>query len=145
MSAVSEDLEAQLDAWCQSYVTAFSAYDAGGIEAHWAFPALIVHQGRQSSFKTAEQFTANTSALLSFYKRQGVAKAERKLLSCMKMAHNAASMCVEDVMLDAGGGEIVGWQAAYVLHRISGEWRAIFAVADGEGEAWKARGTPLGS
>ena len=39
------------------------------------------------------------------------------------------------------GVEIAGWQAAYVLQRVSGDWRAVMAVADGETEAWAARGT----
>lgn len=145
MREVNAADKAALAAWCKSYVTAFSAYDAAGIEAHWAFPALIIHDGARTPFKSAEHFTRNTSALLSFYERQGVAQAERKLISCMSMGDGAASIVVHDRMLNSTGGEIVTWQAAYVLQRIDGDWRAVFAIADGEKAAWNKRGTPLGS
>jgi len=138
-------LEVELSEWCQSYVTAFSAYDVSGIEDHWAFPALIIHGRTRMVFKSAEHFSRNTSALLSFYKRQGVVRADRKLVSCLMMNSDVAAMTVSDRMIDAAEQEIVSWRAAYVLQRIDGGWRAVSAVADGEGAAWKARGTPLGS
>ena len=145
MSDPAKELEAMLSAWCQSYVDAFSDYDAEGIERHWVFPALIINDGKRIAFKSAEQFTRNTSALLGFYKRQGVARAERKLITCMQMHIDVAAMRVHDQMLDASGNNIVEWQAAYVLQNTEGAWRAACAVADGEADAWKARGTPLGS
>lgn len=145
MSKDNETFEIELSNWCQSYVERFSAYDAGGIEAHWSFPALIVHGDAQVVFKTGEHFTANTENLLSFYKKQGVARADRKLLSCASMGAGAAMITVEDRMLDSSGAEFVTWQASYVLRDTKDGWRAIFAVANGEGAAWIERGTPLGS
>jgi len=53
-------------------------------------------------------------------------------------------MIVSDVMSTANGDEIASWQAAYVLQRVNGAWKAVMAVADGETDAWAARGTPLG-
>ena len=138
-------LDKELSAWCTSYVTAFSAYDADGIGAHWAFPALIIIGNRRISFKSADHFLANTEMLLGFYKRQGVAKAERQLISSMPMTDEVAAMVVKDRMVDARGAGIVTWQAAYMLQKSGGDWRAVSAVADGETDAWNARGTPLGS
>ncbi len=137
-------LDTELAAWCASYVGVFSDYDAPAISQHWAFPNVVVQAGRRFSFKQAEDFTANTEKLLSFYRAQGVAKAERALLGHMAMAEDIASIEVEDRMVDASGALIAGWKAAYVLQRIDGDWRAIMAVADGETAAWAARGTPLG-
>lgn len=137
-------LEADLDAWCQSYVTAFSAYDAAGIGDHWLFPALIISSGRNLVFKTREHFDANTGGLLDFYKREGVAKAERGVLSCLAMNDDTAAMRVCDAMLDGDGNTIVTWEAAYTLRKTDEGWRAILAAADGELAAWAARGTPLG-
>lgn len=138
-------LESELSNWCASYVEAFSAYDAKGIEAHWSFPALILQNGRSISLRSAEAFTANTQNLLDFYKRQGVVRAERKLISHMEMGDNSASMTVEDKMLGSDGAQIVSWRASYVLQRAGGAWCAVLAAADGETNAWKMRGTPLGS
>ena len=53
-------------------------------------------------------------------------------------------MIVSDAMFTEDGTEIAYWQAAYVLQRVDGVWKAVMAVADGETEAWAARGTPLG-
>ena len=139
------DLEAELTHWCQSYVTAFSAYDAVAIAEHWAFPSLIIHEGGRAVFKTAEHFSKNTAMLLSFYERQGVARAERTLLSLQELGAGAVSMRVWDVMLDSASETITQWEAAYLLQRIDGNWRAVCAAADGEAAAWRSRGTPLGS
>ena len=141
----AKSLEAELAKWCTSYVAAFSRYDAAGIGAHWAFPALIIHDGNRISFNSAKQFSGNTEFLLDFYKRQGVSRADRKVLSCMAMNADTACMTVQDQMLDAAEQEIVGWQAAYVLQHVDNNWRAVCAVADGEAAAWRARGTPLGT
>ena len=140
-----EGLETTLSDWCKSYVGAFSAYDAEGISAHWAFPALIMHEGARMVFESAEHFTKNTAKLLSFYKRQGVARAERALISFLPMWEGAASMRVHDVMLNVDSEPITEWEAAYMLQKIDGAWRAVCAVSDGEAAAWRARGTPLGS
>ena len=145
MSSGPEDLEAQLAQWCASYVSAFSDFDSERIGTHWAFPSVIIHEGRRLVFNSVDQFSANTGALLTFYERQGVARANRKLVSCMSMTPEIASIRVNDEMVGRHGDVIVAWFAAYVLQKIDHSWKAILAVADGEAEAWKQRGTPLGS
>ena len=137
-------LDAELTAWCKSYVRAFADYDAAKISAHWTFPAVTTHAGRSFAFKSTEHFTGNTSHLLDFYRAQSVAQVERRLVSCQYLHKDAASMIVSDAMFTEDGTEIANWQAAYVLQRVDGVWKAVMAVADGETEAWAARGTPLG-
>lgn len=145
MSCVLTDLRASLDQWCQSYVTAFSAYDAPAIAAHWRFPALIVQASRNVVFKSSDHFNANTEALLGFYKKHDVAKGERALVDSLSLSRDTASITVADRMVTPSGATIVEWQAAYTLQSLDGDWKAIMAVADGEVNAWAARGTPLGS
>ncbi|MEM9571148.1 MAG: hypothetical protein AAF996_06755 [Pseudomonadota bacterium] len=137
-------LEAELTDWCQSYVRAFADYDAAQISAHWTFPAVTTQAGRSFAFKSAEHFTGNTTHLLAFYRAQEVASVERSLVSCHALHDQAAALIVADIMYAKDGTEIARWQAAYVLQRIEGAWKAVMAVADGEIEAWAARGTPLG-
>lgn len=138
------DLRSELEAWCQSYVAAFSGYDAEAIAGHWTFPALTTQAGRSFSFKSEEHFAKNTGHLLGFYRNQNVAKVERAVIDCQLLHTDAVSMTVSDAMFTPDGDEIANWQAAYVLQRIDGAWKAVMAVADGETEAWAARGTPLG-
>lgn len=134
----------EIEGWCKSYVTAFSAYDAPGIGAHWAFPAVITQAGRRISFRSREEFDANTAALLSFYQRHGVDRADRQLVDLLALNDATVAITVADTMRTSDGSPIVDWRAAYVLQRIDLEWKAIMAVADGELAAWRERGTPLG-
>lgn len=138
------DLRRDLEAWCHSYVTAFSAYDPEAIAAHWSFPALTTQAGKSYAFKSAEHFAKNTSLLLGFYRAQDVVKVERSVTDCHTLHRDAVSMTVADTMYASDGTAIVSWQAAYVLQRIDRQWKAVMAIADGETEAWAARGTPLG-
>jgi len=136
-------LASQLDAWCQSYVAAFSAYDVTAISAHWAFPAMILVDGGPVALDSRARFDRNTEKLCGFYRQQGVASAERTLIGHMSMGEASAAIRVADRMVDNSGAEIVAWQAAYTLLRTPVGWRACLADAGGELQAWAARGTPL--
>ncbi len=136
-------LASQLDAWCQSYVTAFSAYDVPAISAHWTFPATILVDGEPVALDSRARFDRNTEKLCVFYRQQGVARAERTLIGHMPMGEASAAIRVADRMIDTLGAEIVAWQAAYTLLRTPAGWRACLADAGGEMKAWSARGTPL--
>ena len=135
----------EINAWCQSYTTAFSAYDTSGISEHWAFPAVIYTPNGPLSLTSRERFDANTEALLGFYKQHGVARAVRELVDDLPFSDNAQAITVDDRMEMADCTVIVRWKAAYVLTRTPDGLKAVFADASGELAAWKARGTPLGS
>lgn len=134
-----------LQAWCNSYIAAFNAFDASMIGQHWAFPALITQTGKSVVFADRGLFDGNTEKLLSFYRQQGVSKAERVVTDYVVMNADTVAMTVSDVLTDVAGDAIVSWNAAYLLQRRDEGWRAIMAAADGEIEAWAARGSPLGS
>ncbi|MEL7540408.1 MAG: hypothetical protein AAGJ51_05855 [Pseudomonadota bacterium] len=137
-------LKTELENWCRSYIGAFADYDAVGISQHWTFPALTTQAGRSFVFKSDEHFAKNTARLLEFYRSQAVARVEREVVDCGLLHQDVASMVVADVMLTERNDPIASWQAAYVLQRVDGAWKAVMAVADGEINAWAARGTPLG-
>ncbi|MEO1323356.1 MAG: hypothetical protein AAFV59_10155 [Pseudomonadota bacterium] len=137
------ELRSELEDWCASYVRAFCDYDADAIAAHWTFPALTTQAGRSFSFASREHFSKNTDKLLGFYQRQGVSDVTRSVIACHALHPDVASMTVSDVMRSQSREEIVSWTAAYVLQRTGGIWKAVMAVADGETQAWAARGTPL--
>ncbi|MCR9269876.1 MAG: hypothetical protein NXH72_07825 [Hyphomonadaceae bacterium] len=138
------DLRSELEDWCASYISAFMAWDAACIAAHWTFPALTTQAGKSFAFTSAEHFEKNTARLLSFYQNQNVQTVERKVDAVLPMSETAISLTVKDRMLDQHGAQIAGWTAAYILQRVDGRWKAVAAVADGEVAAWAARGTPLG-
>lgn len=133
------------EAWCQSYVSAFSAYDVAGIASHWVYPAQVLQKGRMFTFAEQDAFARNVSGLCGFYRAQGVARAKRDLLDMFEIGAGVAAIRVKDIMLDVTGDTIVSWQAGYTLQETDKGWRAMFALADGETVAWAARGTPLGT
>ena len=138
-------LREELDAWCSSYITAFEAFNVKAIGAHWLFPAMVVSGGRQLIMKDAASFDRNTSALTNFYKAQNATRVQRTVLSCHMMLEQSAAMRVKDIISTAQNEPITEWVSAYVLRKTQLGWRAIFADATGEADAWAARGTPLGS
>jgi len=135
----------ELSDWCGSYVRAFEAFDVPSIGAHWAFPAVILSGDHQVVLKDAGQFDANTKALVEFYRRQDVASVKRSVTGVFWLRDGTAAMTVEDRMFTSDQTALVEWQSAYVLRQQNGNWRAIFADANGEVQAWEKRGTPLGS
>ncbi|MEO9968317.1 MAG: hypothetical protein ABJG15_00585 [Hyphomonadaceae bacterium] len=144
MSMTGTVLRGELEAWCAHYIEAFMAFDAEAIGAAWTYPATVNQAGRIFVFEDQERFVRNTKKLCEFYKRQGVARAERRVVEVLSLGKDTASMLVSDIMYDAAGSALAQWQAGYTLVRIDGDWKAVFAVADGETESWAARGTPLG-
>lgn len=145
MNNRSRALLVDLEAWCGSYVAAFERFEVKAIGAHWAFPALIISGRHQLVMSDQAAFDNNTDGLVGFYKRQKVAKVERKVLRVEAMGEKSVAMQVEDMMSTASGAPIEGWRSAYVLRQTRGGWRAVLADATGEAKAWAARGTPLGS
>lgn len=138
------ELNAWLQAWCDDYLVAFTAFDLDAIANHWRFPALVIQGDRRFNFAVRDDFLKSTGALIAFYKQERVAGGHRSLVDAMAMGADCAAMTVEDVLRDAAGTELVRWQSSYVLHQAGGRWYAAFAVATGEAEAWAARGTPMG-
>ncbi|MEM7661812.1 MAG: hypothetical protein AAF292_06155 [Pseudomonadota bacterium] len=144
MSGEPEALRGDLSAWCTSYVEAFEAFDVRAIGSHWSFPATILTGNRQMVLKTVDDFNANTAALVDFYRAQDVAQVKRVVRRVFQMSECLAAMQVSDVMQSASGDTLVEWDSSYVLREDGNTWRAIFADANGEVNAWASRGTPLG-
>ena len=141
----ADTLQTELEAWCASYVSAFEAFDVDAIGMHWAFPATLVSGGRTIAIKDANTFNRNTQMLTGFYERQNARCVTREIVEVMAMGNDTAAMRVRDQMSTPEGDALASWVSAYVLQKTRNGWRAIFADAQGELDAWDARGTPLGS
>lgn len=140
-----DTLQQDLTDWCASYVRAFEAFDVEAIGAHWAFPAMLISGGRTITIKDEDTFNRNTQMLTGFYERQNARRVTRDIIEVMAMGEETAAMRVRDQMSTPDGEALAGWVSAYVLQKTKQGWRAIFADAQGELDAWDARGTPLGS
>jgi hypothetical protein len=134
----------EIAAFFEAYAEAFSRGDAEAVCALWAFPAFFAARGKRAALDEAA-FRANTEALLAFYRAQGMARAEKRLLAAEPLFDGLWLARTGDRLLDAGGAIIAEWEHAYLLSRTDGGLRAVAAMPDAELDAWQARGTPLGS
>lgn len=132
------------EAYFAAYVAAFNRRDAEAVAALWAFPATIVARGRSACFDQ-EAFRSNTEALCAFYERREVAAAHKWVIGAEALFPGLWLVRTADRMTDEAGAEIVRWEHVYLIAETEAGPRALVAMADGEVEAWEARGTPLGS
>jgi hypothetical protein len=126
------------------YAEAFSRGDAAAVCALWAFPAFFVARGKRVALDEAA-FRANTEAILAFYREQGMARADKRLLSADALFEGLWLARTGDRLLDGAERTIAEWEHIYLLSRTDSGLRAVAAMPDGELDAWDARGTPLGS
>ena len=133
-----------IHAYFRDYVGAFSRGDVDAVVGLWRFPATISTRERTVAFDEPG-FRKNVEALCSFYRRQGMAEARKTVSASLHLAPNVASVTTEDSLLDGTGNLIAAWSHGYLLREDEDGIHAIAAIADGEVEAWAARGTPLGS
>ena len=101
-------------------------------------------RGRRAAVGETE-FSANCEALIAFYRSQGMARAEKRVLACEPLTASLSLLRTADRIPDAAGGEIAAWEHLCVLSRTDAHLRAAAAFPQGELDAWEKRGTPLGS
>jgi len=135
-------VQKEIEAFFADYVDAFARWDVDAVCALWAPVSLFVMPHANAAMDAAA-FRDNGVKLLDFYRRQGVARPEGRLLSCAELFPGVAEARMAYRLFDAAGAEIVAWEHVYMLRKAD-HWRAVLAVADGEIAAWAARGTPLG-
>jgi hypothetical protein len=129
-----------------AYARAFTAKDVEAVADQWSFPCLITQQTGAFPFADRAAFTKNTSALQSFYDRQGVALALARVDKVNPLYEGVAAVTVYYTLSNSDAEPIAGWLTTYILRRGKDlVWRASYAVADGEITAWAERGTPLGA
>src|SRR4051794_182173 len=86
------------------YAASFSRRDAEGVLRQWALPASISGSGGKSGvFPDAGTFLSNVQALCDFYARQGVVRAEKKVLDVQSLFDEVALVRTGDQLFDSGG------------------------------------------
>ena len=124
----SQDISIFFDVYAQ----AFSRADVDAIAGAWSLPAVIsTAEHGPVCFADDVAFRRNTEALCAFYARQGVARAEKRVVSVQHLSAATASVVTADRLYDAEGGLVAAWKHAYVLRERAGRITAFAAVADG--------------
>ena len=134
---------AEAQAFFERYAASFTRGDIAAVSDARAMPCFISGP-RSGAFADAEAFARNTEGLLAFYAAQGLARAEKTVLSAQEQYDGVTLVRTADRLSDASGEEIACWEHVYLMRRFSDGWKVVAAVCDGEVEAWAARGTPLG-
>lgn len=126
------------------YGDAFTRKDHETLADQWIFPCYITQQIGPAYFKDRESFVKNLGHLSAFYDAQGVAVAKGTVTEARAKYDGVIEALVDYTLNDAKNETIAAWLTTYVLRRTDDGWKACFAIADGEIDAWAARGTPIG-
>jgi hypothetical protein len=86
----------------------------------------------------AQTFRGHLVKLMDFYRRQGVARSEGRLLEASELFPNVAQARMAYRMLGNDGDLIASWEHVYIL-RCTDRWRVTLTIADGEMAAWGPR------
>ncbi len=128
-----------------AYADAFQRRDWDAIADVWAYPCMISDQRGGYAFRDRDGFRRNLERLGAFYAAQGVVGAAAQVRDVDAEYDGVARVRVDYRLTDASGETIIAWPTDYVLRQqTDGRWTACFGIADGEMNAWAARGTPMG-
>ena len=127
----------------QKYDSTFSSFDIKAITNLWAFPAFITTPSISVCFQDIPSFEENTKGLCDFYRSQGVTKTRKTVSGFDLMFDGIASVRTIDQLYNSENDLIAEWEHSYLIRQTENGIRAIVAIADGELQAWAARGTPL--
>lgn len=133
----------EISTFLSHYAACFGALDIDRICDHWILPATISVGGTTTVFETRDALADNIAQLGAFYKRQGLSRAYVKVTAHSLPRPDCAFVTTRYALHGANGTPLVGWDHHYVLRRTMTDWKFVFAIADGEIEAWQERGTPI--
>ena len=133
----------QVHSFFKKYAQAFTDGDVDAICGLWDYPAFMSYDGRQAVLD-AESFRVNTRSLMTFYKAQGVVRAEKEVLELTRLTETTASVRTSDTVFDQDGNVVAEWEHVYLLSDTPTGIKVSTALPDGELRAWRSRGTPLG-
>lgn len=124
-----------------AYADAFNRDDAAALGDLWETVGLF--PSPTGNFAMERQaFLAHCTGLMQFYRRQGVVRAEARVLSAAALFPNVAQARLAWRMCGHGDDLIAAWEHVYILRR-SDRWRVSLTIADDELAAWAAKGAQL--
>ncbi len=120
-----------------SYVEAFARSDVDALCAMWE-PVGLFPTSAGNLAMDAPTFRGHLVKLLDFYRRQGVARPEGKLLEASELFPNVAQARMAYRMMGEDGRLIASWEHVYILRR-KDRWQVTLTIPDGETAAWGSR------
>lgn len=123
------------------YVDAFERQDADALSQLWD-PVALFPSPTGNFAMQKEAFRDHCVTLFDFYRKQGVVRPAGSLLSASELFPNVAQARMAYRMYDQRDDLITEWEHVYILRR-GDRWRVSLTIADGEMQAWAARGVQL--
>jgi hypothetical protein len=124
-----------------AYVDAFNRDDTAALGELWEAVGLFPSPTGNFAMER-EAFRAHCSGLMKFYRRQGVVRAEARVLSVTALFPDVAQARLAWRVCGHEDDLITAWEHVYILRR-SDRWRVSLTIADGEVAAWAAKGVSL--
>lgn len=121
----------------RSYVEAFARRDVDALCALWE-PVGLFPTPAGNFAMDAQTFRGHLVRLMDFYRKQGVAHPEGRLLDASELFPNVAQARLAYRMLAEDGDLIASWEHVYILRR-KDRWQVTLAISDGEMAAWGPR------
>ncbi|MEM8825294.1 MAG: hypothetical protein AAGF30_16930 [Pseudomonadota bacterium] len=137
----NQNFRAEIEAFFTAYVAAFSEEDADALSDLWEPVGLFPSPTGNFSMEK-EAFRAHCVTLMDFYRSQGVARPEGKLLSADELFPDVAQVRMAYRMLDGDDAPMAAWEHVYILRK-SDRWRVSLTIADDEMAAWARRDAHL--
>ncbi|WP_033294513.1 hypothetical protein [Amycolatopsis jejuensis] len=131
----------EIAAFFESYVDAFARFDADAVAALWE-PVGLFPSATGNSAMDVQEFRGHCGNLMDFYRSQGVARPEGKLLTATELFPGVAEARMAYRVWGENEELIAEWEHVYLLRR-SDRWLVTLTIADGEMAAWTARGAKL--
>ena len=135
---------AQVEAFFERYARAFNRFDVDDICGLWAYPAFFAARGNRQSL-TETEFQQNVQALCAFYKAQGMARANARVMDLAQLTESVASVRTAYELVGDNGATIAKWVHAYLISETNNGLRIVASLPEEEMAAWDARGASMDS
>ena len=124
-----------------AYADAFNRDDAAALGELWEAVGLFPSPTGNFAMER-EAFRTHCVELMKFYRRQGVVRADARVLSATELFPDVVQARLAWRMRGHEGELIAAWEHVYILRR-GDRWRVSLTIADGEMAAWAAKGAQL--
>jgi hypothetical protein len=122
-------LTAEIVHFFEGYASAYDAFDAAAIAAHFAVPAYILHQDRAApAFATREALVANMERLNTINRESRYGRATFAPPFVVAFAPTLVQATVPWTVHDVDGGVLWRFTCTYNLIRTDDSWKIVLCT-----------------
>lgn len=118
----------EVEAFFAAYKQAFAACDTAGICSRFAYPAAIADGRTTTILPDYAAFCSDVEGFFKTYREMGMVDVALRSLQVTVKSPAYAIADVSWALLDAKGGDVLVFDASYILGRHGGEELKIIAI-----------------